>query len=52
MLILDSKPNGLSEPALVPEYASTETPARNNTQRAQVEQVLLRDGIWLAVLVR
>jgi len=39
MLILDSKPNGLSEPALVPEYASTETPARNNTQRAQVERV-------------
>ena len=38
MLILDSKPNGLGEPAPVPEYAPTEAPARTNTQRAQVER--------------
>src|SRR5919201_5341442 len=42
MLILDSKPNGVAEPAPVPEYAPAETPARNSTQstqRAQVERV-------------
>jgi hypothetical protein len=39
MLILDSKPNGVAEPAPVPEYAPAETPARNSPQRGQVERV-------------